>query len=320
MTSGSRAKGAAAVLEEFDALVAGYRDEPHEVSVKQDGISSPLRNYYRYSVVLELFDRTLSSAALSPARLLDFGAFPGSFDRILKTIYGQAVSITVGGLGFDGNFLEFCGRHELELLAISDVDRPDPPPVAGVAEEKYDLFLALNVLEHFLYPANLLDLANRVLKPEGALVLTTDNISTLNGALNLLRGESNGEHLLKSHLFFRGSHRPHMRIYSRSELLWLLNYSGFRLSRHQFFDCRAKQYRAVGSRVVRGRQLAGVRLNELLSLAVPHFRDHHLILARKAIPFPELDGMRPAPTESAAEWARIRQWGGIRDPRLRPES
>jgi hypothetical protein len=107
-----------------------------------------------------------------------------------------------------------------------------------------------------------------------------------------------------------------MRVYSRSELSWLLNYSGLKMVLHHYFDHRANQYRVVNGRISRRKRPLRARILETISRAVPHFQDHHLVVAEKAIPFPELSELRPRPTSSMQEWIQLRSWPGISDPRL----
>ena len=309
------------VFERYERLVVEHTDEPHEVPSKGDGISAALRNYFRFRVALEALDSVLRerySDARSPVAVIDYGAFPGTFDKLIRQIYRESLAVTLAGLGFTAAFQDACTAKGITSLDYPDIDQSDlsTSELPATGQGSFDVFLSLNVIEHFLYPTHLLDLANRMLKPDGALIVTTDNISTFSNARRLLAGESSGDHLLRSHLFFRGSHRPHMRIYSKSELMWLLRYAGFRVLQHRYFDARGKEYRVRNHRIERKAIGWSMRFHDVLCRLRPHFSDHHLLTARKSIPFEELDGLRPGPTDSDQEWLELRRWPGMSDPRV----
>jgi SAM-dependent methyltransferase len=99
--------------------------------------------------------------------------------------------------------------------------------------ETYDAVFFLEVLEHLhVNPLNALYQLNLALKPEGLLLLSTPNVHAVRNRLNLLMGKDAFEHPLS--VFGKlGIHssRGHQRLYSKRELVELLEVHGFEVER-----------------------------------------------------------------------------------------
>ena len=90
-------------------------------------------------------------------------------------------------------------------------------------DESFDVVLFCEMLEHMLMdPMHTLRQIHRVLKPGGALVLTTPNVARIENVLRLLHGTN----LYDPYSGF-GPYGRHNREYTRHELHRLLEFAGF---------------------------------------------------------------------------------------------
>ena len=168
----------------------------------------------------------------------------------------------------------------------------------------------MDVIEHLINPINCLDNINSILKNGGYLIITTDNISSIDNVLNMIiRGSSSNVPLLLSNLFYRGDWRPHSREYSKDELYFLLGHCGFEVIKHEYFlrkqgefkiDLNGNLYHNKESLLIKG------TIRKFLISLSSHFRDHQIILARKEKNLAEIVNQRFKPTKSMKEWMDMR--------------
>ena len=157
------------------------------------------------------------------------------------------------------------------------------------------------------YPNKLLDNINYFTKNGGILMLTTDNISTIKSISRMIfGGRSPNESLIKSKIFYSGEWRPHVRIFSKDELCFLLNYSGFKVIKHDYFNLRAREYKTKEGKLVRNKKSFKGKVLEYIENLFPFYRDHNFIVAEKVVDYDELDSVRMLPTDSTDEWISYR--------------
>ncbi len=209
-------------LRIFDRYVQTYTDESYEADNKKDGLNAALRFYYRFKNVLLELDPTIDSILGKNGKvdLFDFGAYPATFDKILKLMYKEQIQVSISGLEFNTEFINFCNRYSIKTMSIDDIDHIERLDRCisydnFQYQKQFNIAMALNVIEHFYNPINMLDLINVTLKHSAIFILTTDNITSFANVINILRGESVMEHPLRSHMFYFGPHRPHIRTYSK---------------------------------------------------------------------------------------------------------
>ncbi|MBI5287840.1 MAG: class I SAM-dependent methyltransferase, partial [Chloroflexi bacterium] len=144
-------------------------------------------------------------------------------------------------------------------------------------DNTFDLVLFCEVIEHlFENPVHTLSEIHRVLKPGGAMVLTTPNVSRFDNLVTLGRGRNiyDPYHLGSP---FAGSR--HLREYTFAELRDLVNGCGFEIDRMRDHDIYPR------------RGLLHAVLNEFMNRLVSrltsgHYRFHLFVRARKtAAPF-----------------------------------
>ena len=173
----------------------------------------------------------------------------------------------------------------------------------------------LDVIEHLTNPIPCLDAINRALRIGGTLIVTTDNLTSFANTYQMLRrGQSPNVHPLRSSLFYRGDWRPHFREFTREELAFYLDYAGFSVVRHEYFERRQGDYflgtdGTVGTRE-RHTGLRGAVQRACLRVA-PHLRDHQIVVASKVKEFDAVSERRPTATASKAEWLKMRSRAGL---------
>lgn len=107
----------------------------------------------------------------------------------------------------------FCRK-----MVVADLDETEL--TAHFQQESYDAVVAADVLEHLKNPAHTLIHAQRLLKPEGKLLISVPNISHAAVIAGLIKGEFRytEEGLLD---------RTHLRFFTRENLLELIRECGF---------------------------------------------------------------------------------------------
>ena len=98
---------------------------------------------------------------------------------------------------------------------VHDITKGLPFP-----SNSFDIVVACELLEHLINPKNFLLEANRVLSPNGCLVVSSPNICSLRYRLSFLFGK------IPAHAS-KGCINGHVRDFNLNELICLLNESGF---------------------------------------------------------------------------------------------
>ena len=155
----------------------------------------------------------------------------------LRAIGDQEVAELGSGLGFNLEIFagdsRVVGIEGLGAAAESATSRGIPTIVADLAgtvpleSGKYDLVLCVDVLEHLLDPTHCLEEAQRILKPDGLLVVNVPNHFSLSGRLRILLGSG-----IDSIEFFP-QHAdwtyPHVRFFRHSSIIELLQSCHFQI-------------------------------------------------------------------------------------------
>jgi hypothetical protein len=160
----------------------------------------------------------------------------------------------------------------------------DSDPFGGWPAGKFDVIILGEVIEHILnHPVGLLAALNGLSKPEGLLVLTTPNPSTL---VNALRVVADRQSLWGTREF---ASEPkvaagrvttaadiHYREYRKDELLQVLRLAGWSVVEHRFMrlGCsdRDRGVRRLAKSLINKSSLASMRI----------FGTNHYVLARRS--------------------------------------
>ena len=163
----------------------------------------------------------------------------GSFPLLLWKLFGTRNLCAADGLG------GFFGYKDGKIIRGQAPDLELALPIAKVdlelerwpfADESQDLVLCYETLEHFREdPMRFMTEANRVLKPEGRLILTTPNSSSLRAVVNVL----NQWNPYLYSVYVRGDTwrgMAHTKEYAVRELQQLCQKAGFTVDNHQTFS------------------------------------------------------------------------------------
>lgn len=180
---------------------------------------------WRYAVTLERLDIALRRP-LRNATVIDVGAYPGHLAAYLSQEHGAR--LTAVTLMTSAEF-ETHMRRAGVAVAVLDAERePLPAPTGGV-----DALLCCELIEHLDGDVlHMLREGRRVLREDGAFLLTTPNHASIEHRWALLRGRSVYPPLdLRDYPFYAGAgvRNPmrHVREFTVVEIASLLREAGF---------------------------------------------------------------------------------------------
>ncbi len=263
---------------------------------------------YYYLKKIELLNRTKK-------RIVDVGAYPGNMLKLCQHIFGEKMSYYAVGLGFSKLYKDTMKKLDVKTIETElDPTFPYAKRVNNWKIRNNNICLLLDVIEHLVDPVHCLDEINKSLKKNGYLILTTDNISNFRYIINMfLSGKSPNIHPLRSSLIYTGDWRPHFREYSKDELFFYLDYSGYDVIDHEYFDREMGYYFINKKKQTIHKVYSFKNLRNFLSFflikitnLIPHFRSHHIILAQKKREYSKLKKSR-LKTEDKLEWLNIRK-------------
>ena len=148
----------------------------------------------------------------SGKRVLDVGCGPGN----LATILSRMGNVVVGIDKDDGALA--AAQRVCERTIAADLDDAELGEL--VADERFDVVVFADVLEHVRNPVKLLTSSRRVLREAGCIIVSIPNVAHGAVRLALLRGRFEYQQLgiLDD---------THLRFYTRESVLRLLSESGF---------------------------------------------------------------------------------------------
>jgi hypothetical protein len=217
--------------------------------------------------------------------LIDFGAYPGTLLRLLRTMRGGGDMWGAAGFGYSPEFLIAMQQLNISVLEMEfDIRHPSHSNLKHILsypaeqEKLYDVGVCTDVLEHQMYPLSLLVGINRFIKTHGTLYLTTNNVSFIGDILKLIIGRHNVEDIRRSHILSDSLWRPHIRLFTLAEVILLVQMAGFEIKDSYYFDNGGH-----------GKIYAGVKgmVNSSIRLAasvIPHLRSHIFVAATKISP------------------------------------
>ncbi len=255
--------------------------------------------------------------------VVDFGIFPGVLPKIFNSVLGPSRYCGVG-LMFSPDFVNAMQQMGVGLIESElDPGFHKPGTFNAIDCQDADLVLFLDIVEHLSNPIYALDMANRTMKKGSHIIVTTDNFTSFEHVLAMLRGRSALPHPLHTSMFYTGEWRPHVREYAKDDLIWVLENSGFKVLTHEFFDRQQAEW-FVDKKELRhdpggcydaGKQsglIDGIKKNVYFMLRsvmtmAPQFRNHQIVVAVKSAGIEELKGKRPEPQSTMAGWKELRK-------------
>jgi SAM-dependent methyltransferase len=216
--------------------------------------------------------------------IVDFGPFPGSLLRLLRSLdYTKSARLFGAGLMASEDFVRGMQKDAQADIMTVNLDPagghfhskgyPDKVPLP---DNSVQLVFALEIIEHLTSPFHLLSEAFRLLGSGGHVVLTTPNVTRIGNIFKLLIGRTINDRLAPP-----GYHdsddewRPHVREYAMQELDDMLRKTGFHIVETRFFlgeDTQACR-RSMGQH--------GIDWAKWPFYIVPHLRGSLLIVGQK---------------------------------------
>ena len=185
---------------------------------------------------------------------------------------------TVVGLDDFGDGYEDQGLPQMRFLAAQGVHvlRGDVLRLP-VRPGSFDVVILNDVLEHMSVPKRLLRSVHEMLKPGGLFLMEVPNSVALYKRLRVLCGRTN--YFRMEHFFQDEEYRGHVREYTRSEIAYMLETTGFapieirgvNQAYRPWFESHAPQ---IAARPV-------LRLYDAISGLRDSWKDHFCSLARK---------------------------------------
>jgi 2-polyprenyl-3-methyl-5-hydroxy-6-metoxy-1,4-benzoquinol methylase len=227
--------------------------------------------YLRCSVVrMAQALNALFKLGLRTGRLLDFGSYFGNFALMCANAGFQVDALdsyrTYGAaLRKASQLLQDSGVRVIDFEDVGvDLQRLEP--------NTYDIVLCMGVIEHIPHtPRLVLQAINRVLRPNGLLLIDTPNLAYQANRLKLARGESIFCPItaqFNTELPFEGHHRE----YTGPELTWMLQQLG-----HEVLSTIWFNYSLYQSGSLSGTDLVNHRIMQ----ANPSARELLLSVSRK---------------------------------------
>ncbi|MFN0305918.1 MAG: class I SAM-dependent methyltransferase [Burkholderiales bacterium] len=181
--------------------------------------------YLRMSAIrVVLAYEALVRAGVPNGRILDFGAYFGNFSLFFARMGYQVEALDA----YEAHHAAFEAVNDrqkvagIRVLDFSDFD----DDLSALASERYDAVLLMGVIEHIPHsPRRVFQNVNRLLNPQGVLVLDTPNISYEYNRARLSAGESIHcpiKFQYDTEIPFEGHHRE----YTTAEILWMLERLG----------------------------------------------------------------------------------------------
>lgn len=275
------------------------------IKVKSDEIynvknsNQLLMNYTRFNLIISKINKHLKKKNI----IYDFGVYPGTTLKILKDLFGEKLlSLTGIGIGLNKEFRNFCNKEKIKLIDF-DLENVGSRKIK-IKNNSSDIAILTDVIEHLSKPNLVLEEINRILKINGKLIITTDNVSRLTNLISIIKGKTPYVPLLESDIYFNGHWRPHYREYSKIELVKLLEWSGFEMVEHNYYDSKFGMYYLNKNKLSFKYNLNyKIYIYLIISFFIPFYRDNHILVARKISNPPT---KRPIKTNTFQKWIYLR--------------
>lgn len=159
-------------------------------------------------------------------KILDIGIAYGFYDIILKEDFG----LDITGMELQENIAAYSflpKLHNIQMIAGGLSQKP-----CLIPDNSFDVVIFSEVIEHLrISPIRALLEINRILKPEGLLLITTPNVARLSNILRLFIGKNIVEMFPDddSELNHVTDRMTHIREYTMDELKMLLRRAGYKI-------------------------------------------------------------------------------------------
>lgn len=258
-----------------------FRKDDPRFNLQKRYANYALKNRLRFFITLKYAVKHFSAKKL---RILDLGAFPGTWLRILQEyLLDYETELFGAGLCVPEEFAKTMKeKFGINIFSINldptnaQLKNKNYPCQLPFENESFDFISSLEIIEHLTSPVHMLKEALRVLKPGGKILITTPNVTRIGSILKLLTGKTNYDRLAPPDYFNEEDEwRPHVYEYTMQELINLLKNSGFNVAYKHFFNGIDKYFDVI---------LAKQGIIDSIKIPfyiVPHLRESILVIGQK---------------------------------------
>ncbi len=256
-----------------------------------------------YYEIFKLIDSNIKNNSI----IMDLGAYPGTFLRLLRNVLYPNTKIELYGYGlvceedeinkyrkkaddnpltkvqitdkpfdkvllkedikFISGNLDYCNSFKIENFDSVELNR---------LKGKCDIITCMEVIEHLHTPYHLFDLCYDLLKKGGVCIMETNNVRGLYGIYQLLRGKSNLDFdLAKKYSLHKPTIKhPHIRFYSLEELVYMFQRAKFSIIKKYDLNWYKPLPYLINSGVLK-------KIKQIILDLLPGFKSHIFIKAIK---------------------------------------
>ena len=198
-------------------------------------------------------------------KVLEIGAYPLHMTYCLKRLGLQAISLDIDPRRGE----EFIHKHDLVVKRCNIETEPLP-----FDDNTIDLLLLHEIFEHLrINPIATLRELNRVLKPNGTMILTTPNLYALHTIILFLIGQGLYKPYREFSKLYDVGHMGHIREYSTKEMKIFLTNTGFKI-----IDVRYAHYKGYFRT---GNKALDMFIHFCFRSAPPFWRPFQVIISKK---------------------------------------
>ena len=216
------------------------------------------------------------------ATVLDVGAYPGSYLKILRLLYGSKISLIAAGMPVQPSFPSDMKALDVDFIPcdLDDVLLANYPATLEIEDSDVDVVICTEVIEHLYSVKRLMAEIHRVLKPGAVAYISTNNVAYLPGLVRLAYGETNLDvELNQTSALAESEWRGHVRFFSLNQLVGLAILGGLETVDKGYYQMRVPKI--MVSKAAQVRWWAS-RLLDMVVKFLPVYRSHIYILAQKS--------------------------------------
>lgn len=182
--------------------------------------------YFRNQKDRYLSDLSLVQRYYRDGDILEIGGCPFHFTSILKKSGYPVVSLDIA----PERFHAFIEKHNIKVIKC-DIENEKLP----FKDYQFRLILFNEVFEHLrIDPISTVEEINRVLHPEGFLILTTPNLCSLNNMFSFIHRQGFDEPYQEFEKLHTLGHMGHVREYTPGQVKQFLHKTGFEVIKTEY--------------------------------------------------------------------------------------
>lgn len=220
-----------------------------------------------------------------------YSSFPKKIKILDIGFFIPVIPIALSKLGFSVTAIEKLSYYDGALdeiiqftmerygIQVLDLDLFDDK--LPKLEYQFDIILLLAILEHLNgTPKYLLEKIQRLVKPEGCLIVEVPNVASLNKRLVMLIKGKSPYPLFEDYYHSEYPFSGHSREYTVGDLKYALEQSGFDITKLKVFHHSALMPQSFKGKILRILELVGP----------PSWKPNIWVMAKPKISFPKMGG------------------------------